>query len=40
MMGVTAARILLERLNGGKDPGEVILEPEFVVRESTAPPET
>jgi LacI family transcriptional regulator len=36
-MGATAARILLERLNGGKDPGEVILEPEFVVRESTAP---
>jgi LacI family transcriptional regulator len=37
MMGVTAARILLERLKGAKDPREVILEPEFIVRESTAP---
>jgi LacI family transcriptional regulator len=37
MMGVTAARILLERLNGGEDPGEIIVEPEFVVRESTGP---
>jgi DNA-binding LacI/PurR family transcriptional regulator len=36
-MAVTAARILLERLNGGKDPKEVIVEPEFVVRESTGP---
>ncbi|HLJ29778.1 MAG TPA: LacI family DNA-binding transcriptional regulator [Candidatus Angelobacter sp.] len=35
MMGTTAARILLERLNGGKDPEEVIVKPEFVVREST-----
>jgi DNA-binding LacI/PurR family transcriptional regulator len=37
MMGMTAARILLERLNGGEDPEEVVLEPEFVVRESTCP---
>ncbi len=34
-MGITAARILLERLNGGEDPGEVVVEPELVVREST-----
>jgi LacI family transcriptional regulator len=38
MMGTTAARILLERLNGGKDPEEVIVKPEFVVRESTCAP--
>jgi len=37
MMGMAAARILLERLNGGEDPKEVIVEPEFVVRESTGP---
>jgi LacI family transcriptional regulator len=37
MMGMTAARILLERLNGGEDPKEVTVEPEFVVRESTCP---
>jgi len=36
-MGVTAARILLERLNGGANPKEVIIEPELVLRESTAP---
>src|SRR6266567_4558006 len=36
-MGITAARILLERLKGGEDPGEVIVEPELVVRESTCP---
>jgi DNA-binding LacI/PurR family transcriptional regulator len=37
IMGVTAARILIERLNGGKDPREVIIEPELVLRESTGP---
>ncbi|HLJ88977.1 MAG TPA: LacI family DNA-binding transcriptional regulator [Candidatus Angelobacter sp.] len=36
-MGMTAARILLDRLNGGKDPREVVVQPEFVVRESTGP---
>jgi len=36
-MGATAARILLERLNGAEDPGEVMVKPEFVVRESTCP---
>jgi LacI family transcriptional regulator len=37
MMGMTAARVLLERLNGGEDPKEVIVEPELVIRESTGP---
>jgi len=35
MMGRTAARVLLERLNGGEDPEEVIVEPELVIRESS-----
>lgn len=36
-MGTTAARILLERLNGAEDPGEIMVKPEFIVRESTGP---
>ncbi len=36
-MGMAAARILLDRLDGGADPGEVVVEPDLVVRESTAP---
>ena len=36
-MAKKAVRILLQRLNGGEDPKEVSVEPEFVVRESTAP---
>ena len=39
-MGATAARILLDRLNGGTDPGEVMVKPEFIVRESTCPART
>jgi len=35
-MGMTAARILVQRLNGAEDPREVSVEPELVVRESTA----
>ena len=37
IMGATAVRILIQRLNGGDDPQQVIVEPEFIVRESTAP---
>jgi DNA-binding LacI/PurR family transcriptional regulator len=36
-MGMTAARILVQRLNGSKDPGEVLVKPELMVRESTGP---
>lgn len=36
-MGITAARILLERLGGAANPKEVIIEPELVLRESTGP---
>lgn len=36
-MGMTAARILVQRLNGGEDPGEISVEPELIIRESTAP---
>jgi LacI family transcriptional regulator len=38
-MGNTAARILLERIRGGKDyPDEVPIVPELIIRESTMPP--
>jgi LacI family transcriptional regulator len=38
-MGVTAARILLERLRGKKDyPEQVAIVPELIIRESTLPP--
>lgn len=36
-MGKTAVKILLERLAGGEDPQQVVVQPEFIVRESTAP---
>lgn len=36
-MGMIAARILVDRLNGGDDPREVSVDPELIVRESTAP---
>lgn len=36
-MGATAVRILIQRLNGGEDPQQVTVQPEFIVRESTAP---
>lgn len=36
-MGMTAARILVERLNGGEDPREVSVKPELIIRESTGP---
>jgi len=36
-MGITAARILVQRLSGGEDPREVSMEPELIVRESTGP---
>jgi LacI family transcriptional regulator len=36
-MGEVAAQSLLERIEGGKDyPAEIAIEPELVVRESTA----
>lgn len=35
-MGATAVRILIQRLNGGEDPQQVVVQPEFIVRESTA----
>lgn len=38
-MGNTAARLLLERIRGGKDfPDEVPIVPELIIRESTMPP--
>ena len=37
-MGETAARILVQRLQGHKVPRVVAIEPELVVRETTAPP--
>jgi len=37
VMATKAVRILIQRLNGGEDPKEVSVEPELVVRESTAP---
>jgi len=40
-MGNSAARILLERIRGGKDfPDEVPIVPELIIRESTMPPNT
>lgn len=37
IMATKAVRILIQRLSGGEDPKEVSVEPELVVRESTAP---
>jgi DNA-binding LacI/PurR family transcriptional regulator len=38
-MGITAARILLQRLQGKKDYSEqVAIVPELIIRESTLPP--
>ena len=38
-MGITAARILLQRLQGKKDyPEQVAIVPELIIRESTLPP--
>jgi len=36
-MGALAGEILLQRIQGGADPVEVTVDPELVVRESTAP---
>ena len=36
-MGAIAGEVLLERIRGGKDPVEIIIDPELVVRESTGP---
>jgi DNA-binding LacI/PurR family transcriptional regulator len=36
-MGMQAARVLVERLRGKEDPGQVSVTPELIVRESTAP---
>ena len=37
IMGATAVRILIRRLNGGDNPHQVTVQPEFIVRESTGP---
>ena len=38
-MGITSARVLLERLRGKKDyPEEIPIVPELIIRESTIPP--
>ena len=37
-MGETAARILIQRVEGLKNCPEVAVAPEFMVRETTAPP--
>jgi LacI family transcriptional regulator len=39
-IGVVAAELLLERLDGSRPPREVLLEPKLIVRGSTAPPPT
>jgi LacI family transcriptional regulator len=36
-MGVLAAKTLLQRLEGISDPGDLLVKPELVVRESTGP---
>jgi LacI family transcriptional regulator len=36
-MGALAAEILLQRIQGGANPVEVTIDPELVIRESTAP---
>jgi DNA-binding LacI/PurR family transcriptional regulator len=36
-MGALAGEVLLERIRGGANPVEVTVDPELVVRESTAP---
>ena len=36
-MGAIAGEILLQRIHGGGDPGDVTVDPELVIRESTAP---
>ena len=35
-MGALACEILLQRIQGGADPVEVTVEPELIIRESTA----
>ena len=35
-MGMKAARVLVERLKGKEDPGQISVKPELIVRESTA----
>lgn len=35
-MGMRAARILVDRLRGTEDPGQISVKPELIVRESTA----
>ncbi|MGH9586072.1 MAG: LacI family DNA-binding transcriptional regulator [Acidobacteriaceae bacterium] len=38
-MGITSARVLLDRLRGKKDyPEEIAIVPELIIRESTMPP--
>lgn len=37
-MGATAARLLLERIQGRKDPVSTLLPPKLVVRRTSAPP--
>ncbi len=36
-MGALAGEILLQRIHGGADPVEVMVDPELIIRESTAP---
>ncbi|HEV2988510.1 MAG TPA: LacI family DNA-binding transcriptional regulator [Candidatus Angelobacter sp.] len=36
-MGALAGEILLQRIQGGENPVEVMVDPELIVRESTAP---
>jgi DNA-binding LacI/PurR family transcriptional regulator len=36
-MGALAGEILLQRIQGGADPVEVMVDPELIIRESTAP---
>jgi DNA-binding LacI/PurR family transcriptional regulator len=36
-MGTLAGEILLERIQGGTNPVEIMVDPELVIRESTGP---
>jgi len=36
-MGALAGEILLQRIQGGANPVEIMVDPELIVRESTAP---
>ena len=36
-MGAIAGEVLLQRIQGGPNPVEIMIDPELIIRESTAP---